>query len=44
MDDVFDHLAGILDQGDDWKQDLSVGLTELLDDGGRLAAVRVTIW
>ena len=37
MDHVFHHMAGILDQVDDGKQDLSVGLAELLDDGGRLA-------
>src|SRR5215510_11730324 len=37
MDHVFDYLTGILDQVDDGKQDLSVGLAELLDDGGRLA-------
>jgi hypothetical protein len=37
MDDVLDHLAGILDQVDDGKQDLPVALAELLDDGGRLA-------
>src|SRR5215472_7555350 len=37
VDHVFHHLAGILDQVDDGKQDLSVGLAELLDNGGRLA-------
>src|SRR6266853_4135471 len=31
------HLAGAFDQMDDGKQDLSVTLAELLDDGGRLA-------
>src|SRR6202049_5174621 len=31
------HLAGAFDQIDDGKQDLSVALAELLDDGGRLA-------
>src|SRR6202521_2515286 len=30
------HLAGAFDQMDDGKQDLSVALAELLDDGGRL--------
>src|SRR6202521_5587386 len=30
------HLAGAFDQIDDGKQDLSVALAELLDDGGRL--------
>src|SRR5262245_57032561 len=37
VDHVFHHLAGILDQVDDGKQDLSIGLAELLDNGGRLA-------
>ena len=37
VDHGFHHLAGAFDQVDDGKQDLSVGLTELLDDGGRLA-------
>ena len=37
VDHVLDYLAGILDQVDDGKQDLAVGLAELLDDGGRLA-------
>ena len=37
VDHGLDHLAGILDQVDDGKQDLSVGLAELLDNGGRLA-------
>src|SRR5262245_8791316 len=37
VDHVFHHLAGILDQVDNGKQDLSIGLAELLDDGGRLA-------
>jgi hypothetical protein len=35
MDHAFDHMAGILDEVDDGKQDLSIGLAELLDDGGR---------
>ena len=35
MDHVLDNLAGILDQVDDRKQNLSVGLAELLDYGGR---------
>src|SRR5215831_429073 len=39
--DLVDHLlhdiTGILDQADDRKQDLTIGLAELLDDGGRLA-------
>ena len=34
VDHVFHHLAGILDQVDNGKQDLSIGLAELLDDGG----------
>src|SRR3954447_14013365 len=33
----FDDMAGALDQVDDGKQDLTVGLAELLNDGGRLA-------
>src|SRR6266550_8901204 len=33
----FDDVAGALDQVDDGKQDLTVGLAELLNDGGRLA-------
>src|SRR6202163_4595215 len=33
----FHYLAGAFDQMDDGKQDLSVALAELLDDGGRLA-------
>src|SRR5215831_17930765 len=37
VDHMFHHLAGILDQVDDGKQDLSIGLAELLDNGGRLA-------
>src|SRR4051794_11231821 len=37
VDYVLDYLAGILYQVDDGKQDLAVGLAELLDDGGRLA-------
>jgi hypothetical protein len=37
VDHGLDHLAGILNQVDDGKQDLSVGLAELLDNGGRLA-------
>ena len=35
---MLDHLASILDEVDDGKQDLSVGQPELLDDGGRLAS------
>ena len=34
MDHGFYHLAGALDQVDDGKQDLPVGLAELLDNGG----------
>src|SRR5262249_23233181 len=37
VDHMFHHLAGILDQVDDGKEDLSIGLAELLDNGGRLA-------
>src|SRR5262245_41991797 len=37
VDHMFHHLAGILDQVDDGKQDLSIGLADLLDNGGRLA-------
>ena len=37
MDHGLDYMAGILDEVHDGKQDLSVGLAELLDDGGRLA-------
>src|SRR5581483_4892488 len=37
MDHALDDLAGILDEVHDEKQDLSVGLAELLDNGGRLA-------
>jgi hypothetical protein len=37
VDHGLDYLTGILDQVDDGKQDLSVGLAELLDYGGRLA-------
>jgi hypothetical protein len=33
----FDDVAGALDQVDDGKQDLTVGLAELLNHGGRLA-------
>lgn len=37
VDHGLEYLAGILDQVDDGKQNLSVGLAELLDYGGRLA-------
>jgi len=37
MDHVLDHLTGILDQANEGKQDLPIALTELLNDGGRLA-------
>jgi hypothetical protein len=37
MDHVLDYMAGILDEVHDGKQDLAVGLAELLDDGSRLA-------
>ena len=40
VDHVLDHLAGILDEVDDRKQDLTIALAELLDDGGRLAPQR----
>lgn len=40
IDHVLDHLAGILAQVDDGKQDLPIGLAELLDDS---RAARVTI-
>jgi len=36
MDDAIDHLAGALDHVDDGEQDLAIGFTELLNDGGRL--------
>src|SRR4051794_38685055 len=36
IDDRLHHLAGILNQADEGKQDLTIGLAELLDDGGRL--------
>src|SRR4051812_30200412 len=36
IDDRLHHLAGILNQVDEGKQDLTIGLAELLDDGGRL--------
>src|SRR5712691_5234455 len=35
VDHVLYHLAGSLDEIDEGKQDLSVALAELLDDGGR---------
>src|SRR6266568_8812590 len=37
MDHRFHHLAGTFNQVDEGKQNLSVGLAELLDHGGRLA-------
>src|ERR1700686_5712434 len=37
VQDGLHHLAGAFDQMDDGKQDLSVALGELPDDGGRLA-------